>query len=68
MCAFILRVKRSQFDLYVVGNTAFFVKLSGEDKIESVGLSKCPYYHYLTNNRHFLELADDGKTAGKDMV
>jgi len=36
------------------GNTAYHVKLSVEDllcysnKIESVGLRKCPYYHYLT--------------------
>jgi len=36
------------------GNTAYGVKLSGEDlshywnKIESVGLRKCPYYRYLT--------------------
>jgi len=35
-------------------NTAFCVKLSCEDlsrcsnKIESVGLRKCPYYHHLT--------------------
>jgi len=35
------------------GNTAYCVKSSGEDlwrylnKIESVGLQKCPYYHYL---------------------
>ena len=49
------------------GNTEYCVKLSGEDllrysnKIESVGLRKCPYYHYLTkkvmlqiyNNKHF---------------
>jgi len=34
------------------GNTAYCVKLSGEDtsrylnKIESVGLKRCPYYHY----------------------
>jgi len=36
------------------GNTAYSVQLSGEDlsrysnKIESVGLRKRPYYHYLT--------------------
>jgi len=36
------------------GNTAYCVKLSGEDlssysnKTESVGLRKCAYYHYLT--------------------
>jgi len=36
------------------GNTAYCVKLNGEDlsgylnKIESVGLRKYPYYHYLT--------------------
>ena len=36
------------------GNTAYCVKLSGEDlsrysnKIESAGLRKCPYYHCLT--------------------
>jgi len=36
------------------GNTAYHVKLSGEDlsrysnEIESVGLRKCPYYHYLS--------------------
>jgi len=36
------------------GNTTYCVKLSGEDlsrfsnKIESVDLRKCPYYHYLT--------------------
>jgi len=36
------------------GNAAYFVKLSDEDlscyssKIESVGLRKCRYYHYLT--------------------
>jgi len=35
-------------------NTVYCVKLSGEDlsrysnKIESVGLRKCQYYHYLT--------------------
>jgi len=34
-------------------NTAYWVKLSGEDlsrysnKIESVGLRKCTHYHYL---------------------
>ena len=45
------------------GKTAYSVKLSGEDmsnKIESVDLRKCPYYHYLTkkkchNNNHFGE-------------
>jgi len=57
------------------------VKLSGEDlsrylnKIESVGLRKCPYYHYLTKKG--ITLADisqslppqhDGKTADMDMV
>jgi len=37
------------------GNTAYCVTLTGEDlsrysnKIQSVGLRKCPYYHYLTN-------------------
>ena len=37
------------------GNTAYCVELSGEDlsrysnKIESVGLRKCPYYDYLSN-------------------
>ena len=36
------------------GNTAYCVKLSGEEssrysnKTESVGLRKCPYCHYLT--------------------
>jgi len=36
------------------GNTAYCVNLSSEDsshnsnKIESAGLRKCPYYHYLT--------------------
>jgi len=36
------------------GNTTYCVKLSGEDlsrfsnKSKSVGLRKCPYYHYLT--------------------
>jgi len=36
------------------GNTAYCVKLNGEDlsrysnKIESTGLRKCPYCHYLT--------------------
>jgi len=35
------------------GNTAYCEKLTGEDlsrywnKMESVGLRKCPYYHYL---------------------
>ena len=44
----------SQCDLYVMGNTAYCVKSSGEDlsrysnKVESVGLRKCPYYYYLT--------------------
>jgi len=37
------------------GNTAYCVKLSGEDlprysnQIESIGLRKCPHYHCLTN-------------------
>jgi len=41
-------------DLYVVGSTVSCVKLSGEDlsrysnKIQSVGLRKCPYYEYAT--------------------
>jgi len=36
------------------GNTAYNVTLNNEDlprysnKIESIGLRKCPYYHYLT--------------------
>ena len=36
------------------GNTAYCLKLSGEDssrysnKIETVALRKCPYYHCLT--------------------
>jgi len=36
------------------GNIAYCAKLIGEymsrywNKIESVGLMKCPYYHYLT--------------------
>jgi len=36
-----------------LGNMAYCVKLSGEDlsyylnKVQSVGLRKCPYYHYL---------------------
>jgi len=38
------------------GNSAYCVKLSGEDlwrywnKIESVRLRKCPYYHYVNSN------------------
>ena len=41
----------------LLGNTAYCVKLSGEDlsrnsrysiKIKSVGLRKCLYYHYFT--------------------
>jgi len=58
------------------------VKLSGEDlsrystKIESTGIRKCPYYHYLTkdvisqSNKHFAERAPHhgGKPAGIDMV
>jgi len=48
------------------GNTAYCVKLSGEDlsrcsdKTESVGLRKCPYYRNLTKkvmSRYFAELA-----------
>jgi len=50
------------------GNIAYCVKSSGEDlsrysdKIESVGLRKCTYYHRLTkklcrSNKHFAELA-----------
>jgi len=41
-------------DLYVLGQHTYFKKLSGEDlprysnKTESVGLRKCPHYHYLT--------------------
>ena len=65
------------------GNTAYCVKLSGEDlsrysnKTESVGLRKCPYCHYLTkknkwchDNKHFSELAPHHgvKTAGIDVV
>jgi len=47
-------------------NTAYCVKLSGEDlsrssdKTESVGLRKCPYYGNLTKkvmSRYFTELA-----------
>jgi len=44
---------RSHYNLYVGGNTAHCVKLSGEDlsrssnKIEAVGSRNCPYYHYL---------------------
>jgi len=44
----------SQYDLYVVRQHGVYgVKLSGEDlsrysnKIESVGLRKCPHYNYL---------------------
>jgi len=39
----------------LLGNMAYCVKLNDEhlsrysNKIESVGLRKCPYYHYLTN-------------------
>jgi len=57
------------------------VKLSGEDlsrylnKIKSVGLRKCPYYHYLTkkgitlaNISQSLPPQHDGKTADMDMV
>ena len=65
------------------GNTAYCVKLSGEDlsrysnKTESVGLRQCPCYHYLTkknkwchNSKHFSELAPHHgvKTADIDMV
>jgi len=50
------------------GNTAYCVNLSGKDvlsysnKIESVRLTKCPYYQYhikkvMSNNKHFPELA-----------
>jgi len=50
------------------GKTAYCVKLSGEDlsrysnKTESVGLRKCPVYHYLTkkwchSNNHCAALA-----------
>jgi len=63
------------------GSTAYCVKLCREDlsrylnKIESAGLSKCPYYHYLTTkvmwqyNKHFSGLAThhDRITAGIDM-
>jgi len=47
------------------------------NKIETAGLRKCPYYHYLTkkvigyhNNKHFAELAPHHgrKTAGIDMI
>jgi len=44
----------SQYDLYVVGNTAYCMKVTGEDlsrysnTIESVGLRKCLYCHYFT--------------------
>jgi len=40
------------------GNSAYYVKLSGEDlshylnNIESVALRKCPYHH-CHNNKHF---------------
>ena len=51
------------------------MKLSGEDlsrysnKVESVVLMKCPYYHHLTKkvmSQHFSELVqyNGGKTAG----
>jgi len=45
---------KSHYDFYVVSDTAYCMKLSGEDlslysnKIESAGLRKCPYYHQLT--------------------
>jgi len=38
----------------LLGNTVYYLELSDEDlsrcsnKIESVGLRKCPYYHYRT--------------------
>ena len=62
----------------ICGNTAYWVKLSGEDSysnnIESVGLSKCPYYHLLRkwchNNKRLSELVPHhgGKTAGIDII
>jgi len=65
----------------VWGNTEYCVNLSGEDlsrysnKIELVGLTKCPYYHYpskkvMSNNKHFSEFAPHhgGKAAGIDTV
>jgi len=43
----------SQHNLHFVGNTLYCVSLCGEDlshdnsnKIELVGLRKCPHYHY----------------------
>jgi len=50
------RMKWSQKSVIFMlwGNTSYCVKLRVEDllrysnKIESVGLRKCPYYHYLT--------------------
>jgi len=60
------------------GNTAYSVKLSGEDlaryssEIESVDMRKCLYCHYLTKKfmSIFSELASDhgGKIAGIDMA
>ena len=66
------------------GNTSYYAKLSGEDlsrysnKIESVGLRKCPHYDIISillrkwchNNKHFSELAPHHgeKTADIDTV
>jgi len=62
------------------GNTAYCVKLSGEglwrysNKIETVGLRKCPYYYLLRkwcyNNKYFAKLAPHhgGKIVGIDVV
>jgi len=61
------------------GNTAYGVTLSGDDlsrysnKIESVGLRKCPCYHYILprkwchGNIHFPGLAV-GVVAGKRLA
>ena len=45
----------SHYDLYVVRQHGVLAKLSAEDMsrysntiIESVGLRKCPHYHYIT--------------------
>ena len=56
---------------------SYCARLSGEDlsrysnKIESVGLRKCPYYRYHTkkwcqNNKHFAELAS--QNGGKQLA
>ena len=55
----------------LLGNTAYCVKLSGEDfwrysnKIESVGLRMCPYHHSLKAKFHYAILVADRSEAGR---